>query len=307
MLDDDRTRFLRSVLRIRDGVVSRIITVIAAAAAAVLVGGFVAIGTPPAVHAADVFGPLRSPGEPAVVVGHRGDRANAPENTLPALERAMRSFPFVETDVRLTSDGVPVLFHDATLERVTGASGRVRDHTADELRTLDAGSWYSTVFRGEPIPTLAEFLDVLQEHDARALVELKAAWTSDDVGRLDDLLRQHRVSDQVVLQSFSIETLENLRRVIPDVPRIMLTRELPTDPIPLGERFDVIAFGTTARAVVAKPEALALFHEAGFGVLCYTLNTQERWEEVSALGVDGIITDQPSDLEAWLAAVTPQP
>ncbi|HEY6801718.1 MAG TPA: glycerophosphodiester phosphodiesterase, partial [Agromyces sp.] len=83
--------------------------------------------TPTTASAVDVFGALRVPGEPAFIVGHRGDRAEAPENTMPSLELAMDDLDFVETDVRLSRDGVPVLFHDVTLERVTGDRRQASD------------------------------------------------------------------------------------------------------------------------------------------------------------------------------------
>ena len=97
-----------------------------------------------------------------------------------------------------------------------------------------------------------------------------------------------------------------MQRVSPTTPRIMLIRELPADPVPLAEQLGVIKFGTTAAAsVTAAPDAVDLAHAAGIAVLCYTLNTQDMWEQVRALGVDGIITDQPSDLDAWIATTAP--
>jgi glycerophosphoryl diester phosphodiesterase len=261
---------------------------------------------PAEVYAIDVFGALRQPGEAAAIIGHRGDRSVAPENTLPGLELAMDELAYVETDVRLTLDGVPVLFHDTDLERVAGRDGRIEDHTLAELGRMDVGRWYGDEFAGERIPTLDAFLTALAERDdARALVELKAAWSPDEVRRVVDLVERHRLRDRVVLQSFSIETLQSVQRISPTTPRIMLIRELPADPVPLAERFGVIGFGTTVASVTGAPEAVDAAHAAGIAVLCYTLNTQDTWVTVSALGVDGIITDQPSDLDEWIAATAP--
>jgi glycerophosphoryl diester phosphodiesterase len=262
--------------------------------------------TPADVYAIDVFGALRQPGEAAAIIGHRGDRSLAPENTMPALELAMDELAYVETDVRLTRDGVPVLFHDTDLERVAGREGRIEDLDHDEVRRLDAGAWYSVDWSGERVPTLDAFLAALAERDgARALVELKAAWTPEEVRIVVDLVERHGLRGRVVLQSFSIETLQSVQRVAPTMPRIMLIRELPADPAPLAEHLGVIGFGTTAASVTAAPEAVDLAHAAGIAVLCYTLNTQDTWEQVSALGVDGIITDQPSDLDEWIASTAP--
>lgn len=262
--------------------------------------------TPTTASAVDVFGALRLPGDAAFIVGHRGDRAEAPENTMPSLELAMDDLAFVETDVQLTRDGVPVLFHDTTLERVTGDPHMVGELDLQQLRRLDVGAWYGPDYAGERMPTLDEFLTALAARDdARALVELKADWRADEVRTVVGLIEQHGLRGRVVLQSFSLETLFALQRVSPTTPRIMLIRELPADPVPLAERLGIIGFGTTAASVTAVPGALEALHEAGVAVLCYTLNTHERWQEVSALGVDGIITDQPSDLDEWLAVTAP--
>ena len=261
---------------------------------------------PADVYAIDVFGALRQPGEAAAIIGHRGDRSVAPENTMPALELAMDELAYVETDVRLTRDGVPVLFHDTRLERVAGRDGRVEELELAELERLDVGAWYGDDFAGERIPTLDAFLEALAEReDARALVELKAVWSPDEVRRVVDLVERHRLRGRVVLQSFSIETLQSVQRVSPTTPRIMLIRELPADPVPLAEWLGIIGFGTTAASVTASPDAVDAAHAAGIAVLCYTLNTQDTWAQVSELGVDGIITDQPSDLDSWIAATAP--
>ena len=279
---------------------------IAVGAVTVLTAGLLVVQVPPTVFAIDVFGALRQPGEPAFTVGHRGDRATAPENTLPSLELAMDELSFVETDVRLTRDGVPVLFHDVTLERITGDRRTVEELDLATLRELDAGAWYSPEFAGLTIPTLDEFFAALADRaDARALVELKSAWSPDEVRRVVGLIEAHGLRGRVVLQSFSIESLLSIRAVSPTTPRIMLIRELPADPVPLAEHLGVIGFGTTAASVTAAPGALERAHAAGVAVLCYTLNTSDHWQEVSALGVDGIITDQPSDLDLWLASTAP--
>src|SRR6478609_8641943 len=84
------------------------------------------------VYATNMMGGLRAPGEPAFIAGHRGDRASAPENTLPAFEAAFASnLEFVETDVQLTADGQPVLMHDDTVDRTTDGAGSVSDLTLD--------------------------------------------------------------------------------------------------------------------------------------------------------------------------------
>ena len=92
-------------------------------------------------HATNLFGTLRAPAEPALIAGHRGDRSAAPENTLPALQIALAGpMVFVETDIRLSADGFPVLIHDTTVDRTTNGTGKVADLTLAQLQSLDAGA-----------------------------------------------------------------------------------------------------------------------------------------------------------------------
>ena len=94
-----------------------------------------------------------------VLLGHRGARLQAPENTLPAFRLALELGAHgVELDVRLTADGQPVVIHDADLSRTTDGAGPVARHTLEALRRLDAGAWKDGLFRGTPIPTLGEVL-----------------------------------------------------------------------------------------------------------------------------------------------------
>ncbi|MET0974094.1 MAG: glycerophosphodiester phosphodiesterase family protein [Leifsonia sp.] len=258
------------------------------------------------VFAADVFGGLRAPGQPAFIAAHRGDRSVAPENTMPAFRAAFANpaLAFVETDVQLTRDGVPVLFHDTTLERVTGRRGSIGDYDYRQLRAMDAGSWFAREFSDARIPRLETFLDALGRTDKSALIELKAVWSVEEVQRIIDMIDARPLSGRIMLEAFSIETLTNIQVVAPQFPRLMLARELPADPVPMARRFGVLAIATTAQAITAEPEAIRLMHGADLGVLCYTLNSDETWAEARALGVDGIITDVPSELDAWFASTT---
>ena len=93
------------------------------------------------------------------IIAHRGDAKSAPENTLESYRAAIaREIDYIEVDVRLTADGVPVAIHDATVDRTTDGEGRISDLSYAELQQLDAGSWFSSRFAGVTIPTLAEVL-----------------------------------------------------------------------------------------------------------------------------------------------------
>jgi len=265
------------------------------------------LGASPArVHAESVFGALRSPGQPALIAGHRGDRSVAPENTIPALQGALDStLDFVETDVQLTADGIPVLIHDETVDRTTNGTGAVADLTFSQLRALDAGSWYSPEFAGTPVPSLDEFLAVFASSGKQALLELKGFWTQDQVRLVVGKVAASGSTHRITFASFDFTTIMNLRAVAPEIPRVIIQRLLPADPVGLAEHFHAIAILTSAGAVEANPDAVAEMHAAGLGLLLYTLNSKQRWSEALDLGVDGIITDRPSNLDEWLADTAP--
>ena len=258
------------------------------------------------VYATNMMGALRAPGEPAFVAGHRGDRAHAPENTLPAIEAALASgLEFVETDVQLSADGVPVLMHDETVDRTTNGTGAVADLTLAELRALDAGSWYGAEFAGVQVPLFTEFLDALADSRKKAIVELKGYWRPDDIRGLLSAIYLRGVQNRIVFGSFNLTTVAHLADAAPAIPRIIIKRDLPADPVGLADYYGAIAILTTPTSLEADPDAVARMHDAGLGVLVYTLNSEKRWSEALAYGVDGIVTDKPSKLDGWIAKTAP--
>lgn len=258
------------------------------------------------VYATNMMGALRAPGEPAFVAGHRGDRARAPENTMPAFEAAFASeLEFVETDVQLTLDGVPVLMHDETVDRTTDGTGAVADLTLAEIRGLDAGSWYAPQFAGTPVPLFDEFLDALAGTRKKALVELKGYWSPEGIRTVLDAVYLRGVQNRVVFASFNLTTVAHLADTAPAIPRVIIKRDLPEDPVSLARYYGAIAILTTPNSLENDPDAVTRMHEAGFGVLVYTLNSEKRWSEALAYGVDGIVTDKPSKLDGWIATTAP--
>jgi glycerophosphoryl diester phosphodiesterase len=113
-------------------------------------------------------------------IGHRGAAHYAPENTLPSIAKAVElGFDYIELDVRFTRDGVPVLMHDKTIDRTTNGSGDIASLTLDEVKQLDAGSWFADEFAGTTVPTLREALELIDGQacvfwDAKATVQSSA-------------------------------------------------------------------------------------------------------------------------------------
>jgi len=154
------------------------------------------------------------------VFAHRGASTQAPENTLAAFELALaQGADGIELDVKLSADGKVVVIHDATVNRTTGAIGRVKDLSLAEMRSLDAGSSFSEKFAGEKIPTLEEVFETLGKR-AFVNVELTNYNTPRDhlVETVCMLVKKFNVQKHVLLSSFFPSNLSRARSYLPEVP-----------------------------------------------------------------------------------------
>lgn len=232
-------------------------------------------------------------GRGMLIIGHRGARGLEPENTLRALRRGMECADFVEVDLRLARDGIPVAIHDATLDRTTDGTGPVKNYTIEELKRLDAGE-------GETIPTLREILDLIHGRGAGLVVEIKEPGTEAViVSGIMDLM-----PDRLILVSFNLESVAMAKRLLPGVQAgLIYSKETVIDPVGLARQVqaDIILprWDRVSREVVEQA------HKAGLLVFPWTLNTQEDVEEAARLGVDGFATDDPCAARRYLQAPGP--
>ena len=241
-------------------------------------------------------------GAPPAVVAHRGHSTAAPENTLAAVEQGIRSgADYVEVDARTTSDGVPVLMHDRTVDRTTDGTGDVALLSMGYLSGLDAGSWYGPAFVGEPVPTLAQALDAVRGSGATLLLEVKGPETAAQVAAMLALVRERDMVGQVLLQSFDTDVLAHARAADPDIALGLLRGWLDADPVAVARQHDVVAYNPSAGALTARPEVVGALDEAGVAVMPYTVNAPAQWAALVGLGVHGIITDRPGALVGWNA------
>ena len=156
-----------------------------------------------------------------LVIAHRGDLSRAPENTLPAFQRALEAgADGVELDVRLTRDGQLVVFHDRNLDRTSNGTGPVNHSTFAEIRSLDVGSWFAPEFQGETAPTLDEVFETLPP-DYLINVEMKVVMRgTKQIARLvADTVRRHARWDSTLVASFNPIALYHLRRREPRIHR----------------------------------------------------------------------------------------
>jgi glycerophosphoryl diester phosphodiesterase len=236
-------------------------------------------------------------------VAHRGYSAVAPENTLPALAAAVRGgASYVEFDVRTTADGVPVVFHDRTVDRTTDGSGHVWELTVDEVRVLDAGSWFSPAYAGVRVPLLTEALDLVPTPGPQLLLEIKPPADADDIKRILDLVADRGLLERTVVQSFDAQVVRLVRDVVPDVRRGLLRLRFEADTVPLARELDVVYLNPSVADVLGDPATMAELTAAGIDVMPWTANDRTAWPALVDAGVAGLITDHAGELTGWIDA-----
>ncbi len=260
--------------------------------------------TPARVSATELLGETRAAGDEAFIASHRGGGATAPENTLPAISAALAAgFDYVEVDVALTADRQPVLMHDTTVDRTTDGHGRLSSLTLAQVQRLDAGAWFHADYAGTAVPTFGEFLDVLAGTGQRAIVEFKGEWDAAAVQAAVAEVTARNLERRVAVSSFDARTLAMAGSASSVLPRLFILKHLPSDVVRAATEAGVRGLVVDRRALLERPEAVDELHAAGIRVVVYTLNSDTQWDEVTALGVDGIVTDDPATLSTWQQGV----
>lgn len=237
------------------------------------------------------------------IIGHRGARANAPENTLAGIRAAHdEGARWVEFDVKLTRDGVPILMHDETLDRTTDGRGRVQDHGAAEIARLDAGARFDRRFAGEGVPTLSATLALLAELDMGFNLEVKpcpgreAETTKAAIAVLRRAWPANRPAP--IISSFKAQSLRAARDIAPELPRGYLAERLDATWHEQALGLDCVAVHPGTRHLTRAQ--VAAVKQAGYPLLVWTVNEPARARELVGWGVDSLITDAPAAIAAAL-------
>lgn len=236
------------------------------------------------------------------IIGHRGAARHAPENTLAGLRTAASlGASCVEFDVRLTRDGVPVLFHDDTVERTTNGHGRLGALTLAQARRLDAGAWFGARFTGERVPTLAEAIKVLIRANLAANIELKPeeAQGAATARAVLAVLRKGWPHDRPrpLLSSFDWSALATLAAEDAAWPRGLLIRNSrQPDWRAWAVRVGAAAIHCGARGL--DRAGVETLRAANLPVAVYTVNDARRARSLWNWGVTAIFTDDPPGLLA---------
>lgn len=239
-----------------------------------------------------------------LISAHRGGAALAPENTLAAFRNGIAlGADFLEMDVHLTKDGVPVVIHDATIDRTTDGAGRVADFTLAQLQSFNAAAKYAGATERQVIPTLAQVLDLAQPTSVQLEIEIKA--TADN-GRYPgieqkviDVIAARGMLDRVRIMAFEFDTLQRVRAIDPKLKTTALftydyfrSHDLDQPAAVIG---DVASFadGIGVNKDLLTPQLVQQAHNRKMIVDVWTVDSEAEMLRFVAMGVDSITSNRP--------------
>ena len=242
---------------------------------------------------------------PFTLIAHRGFSSDAPENTLAAFDLALESgFDNIELDAQLTSDGVPVVIHDSTLDRTTDGTGPVAEATLEEISRLEAGCRFADAsgegrYAGERVPTLG---GVLARYAGRAHFHLELKSEEQELApSVADLLRKHGWVEAsksrpyeapgLTITSFHLGQLGRSLAALPGVRHCWLVRRLDSVDLALATELGVSGFSVNAGEITE--EQIALGRDKGMSVRVWGMRGLDDLGKVVALGVEAATADWP--------------
>lgn len=246
-----------------------------------------------------------TPADKIYTIAHRGASGYAPENTIPAFEQALdMKSDYIELDIQLTKDLVPVVIHDGTVNRTTNRKGYVKDYTLEQLMTLDAGSWFNEkypmfareIYAGLRIPTLDQVFERFGKEVAY-MIEIKDPNLNSNIENvLNEHILKYDLTDYVSIHSFSEASLRRFHAINESIPLYQIVwydfsvykisesyiNRLKTYAVGISPNFQKINAGYVAQV-----------KNSGLKVFPYTVNYQVNMDKAVLWGVDGVHTNFP--------------
>lgn len=250
---------------------------------------FLTFGVLPQVQAADKDTPV-------IVVAHRAGARVAPENTVAALEQAIRDgVPIAEIDVQQMADGTLIVMHDSNFKRTAGEDICVWDAEADILRNMEVGSGFSAAYRGEQVPTLEEMLACAKGR-ITLMIELKYTGQEQELEEtVLEMLRNYDMEDECIIGSMNKGILQRVKELQPDISTVFIAHDLEEEDYDLdyADSYSIEGKNLTSEMVEA-------IHYRGKPVYGWTANTSGAMLRIVSCGADGVITDDVRLLQTFL-------
>lgn len=245
------------------------------------------------------------PAEKVYTIAHRGASGYAPENTMPAFELASEmKADYIELDIHLTKDQIPVVIHDESVNRTTNGKGYVKNMTLAEMKRLDAGSWFNEAYpmfardkyAGTSIPTLDEVFSTFGK-DINYILEIKESTPNISIESLiNEMIMKYGVEDEVAVHSFSSASLKRFHQINPEIPLYQLVwfdyTALRVSETYLKE-IKSYATGISPNFQGISSSFVAQVKNYGLKVMPYTVNYQVNMDKAYSWGVDGVYTNFP--------------
>ena len=234
-----------------------------------------------------------------LIIAHRGFSDEAPENTRAAFQKAIDAHcDMIEFDIRLSSDNVPVVFHDRRLQRTSNGKGNVNTKSSVELTDIDNGSWFSPKFRRERIPLLADIL-LLARSGMKLNIEIKPDVTSTNgqspVEIVLQEIRDANVESSVVLTSFNHLMIKEAKEINPRLVTGVIYNPIThfrRSPSTLVKNAKADFF--VCSKIQINNDVVSDSHDAGFPLYVYGVQTGRDIERMLKFEVDGLICNNPS-------------
>lgn len=228
------------------------------------------------------------------IIAHRGSKSTHPENTLPAFLHAVNiGADGIELDVQLSKDGHLVVIHDETVQRTTNGRGFVHQMTLEEIKQLDAGSWFSKTYRETRIPTLSEVLAILEEKSYRGLLNVELKTDRLDYPSIEEKVLMETQKNEwpfsIVYSSFNQKTLSRLTNLDPTIETAYLFKKP-------GEEKAYLSNGTPVSAWHPSVKWMKSASGKKHTVLpmrVWTVNNPYDLQKCFHLSVEAVITDFP--------------
>lgn len=233
------------------------------------------------------------------IIAHRGAAGYAPENTFAAFDKAIElNADYIELDVQMSQDSELIVFHDASLKRITNEIEPLKQMDLSSLKKLDAGKWYHENYQNEQIPTLNEVLNRYQ-HKVGLLIELKDPENYPGIEkRLATLLKNKKLpgfkNDAIIVQSFNYQSIKRFSKLAPSIPTGLLMNFHPSELTDEKLKyFSAFINYINPPAFWIDQKLVQKIHQAGMKVFCWTVNDKHLFSQIKKMNVDGIITDFP--------------
>lgn len=242
---------------------------------------------------------------PTKIFAHRGASIYAPENTMAAFKLAYQlGAEGIETDVHLTKDSIPVLIHDASLSRTTNGTGYVHEYTFDELKQLDAGSWFSTKFTGVTIVSLEELLKWIQTKPLTLNIELKN--NKIEYKHLEsivyEMVRHYKLLDRTILSTFNIESLKKMQPFRNSIELAYITSKKRKNLVTYAKDLGVHALHI--KYPLLKRKLMKDAQQENITIRVYTVNKPSHMNYCFKRACDAIFTDIPDEAIRYRSLIT---